>query len=245
MLTADELYGGKWLTEIGYPHYFLKPDGYLYDVVLDRWKYPHKPDEHVLWNLDRTEKFRITCRCLVSFIFESPRQICMPGMWTNLSPLGFSRYEICWDGSIYSLITYKYMTGGVSVDGYKQVCLANDNGGQTTINVSRLVASAFIPNPEHKPEVNHIDGNKFNNTMYNLEWVYGWENVHHALVHDLRKRALEDSTIHEICKRLERGNRVIDIMNALGVPKHAVLGIKSGCHARISSQYNIPRNKHF
>lgn len=64
-------------------------------------------------------------------------------------------------------------------NGYKYIMFSKDNH-QKVYLVHRLVAIAFISNPENKPEVNHIDGNKSNNNVLNLEWVNKSENSKHA-----------------------------------------------------------------
>lgn len=68
---------------------------------------------------------------------------------------------------------------------YPQVRLWKDNKG-TWFYIHRLVAQAFIPNPNNLPEVNHIDGNRTNNHVSNLEWVTSSENSFHAVQTGLR-----------------------------------------------------------
>lgn len=64
-------------------------------------------------------------------------------------------------------------------DGYQKVCIWK-NGKSKNVFVHRLVAIAFINNPENKPQVNHIDENKENNKYTNLEWSTSLENIRHG-----------------------------------------------------------------
>ena len=62
---------------------------------------------------------------------------------------------------------------------YLQVHLSKNGKGKMSV-VHRLVAQTFIPNPNNLPQVNHIDGNKFNNSIENLEWCTAKENINHS-----------------------------------------------------------------
>lgn len=74
----------------------------------------------------------------------------------------------------------------VNTSGY--LCVNLYGGVECTCKmVHRLVAEAFIPNPENKPQVNHINGNKRNNKVENLEWVTASENQYHAVRTGLHK----------------------------------------------------------
>lgn len=70
--------------------------------------------------------------------------------------------------------------GGTFSNGYKFICLRADGHSRNHLT-HRLVAQAFIPNPDKLPCVNHKDGNKQNNTVENLEWCTQAENLAHAV----------------------------------------------------------------
>lgn len=69
-------------------------------------------------------------------------------------------------------------------NGYLQVGLRRDSKRKWT-TIHRLVATHFIDNPENRPQVNHIDGNKLNNTVDNLEWATPAQNLYHARKNNL------------------------------------------------------------
>lgn len=90
----------------------------------------------------------------------------------------FSGYTIREDGEVRSRFgrIIKHQT---SANSYVRVELWQNGVGKKYL-LHRLLATAFIPNPEDKPQVNHIDGNPLNNAISNLEWVTQSENQRHA-----------------------------------------------------------------
>lgn len=117
-------------------------------------------------------------------------------------------YQASRYGQIRSLDRYVVCRGGCrfckgvvrdleeSSDGYYQIALYDAKIGNVTKNAHVFVARAWIPNPENKPTVNHIDGNKHNNCIENLEWATYTEQQAHAVRTGLRKHHYWDSKIH-------------------------------------------------
>jgi HNH endonuclease. len=105
-----------------------------------------------------------------------------PGVRPHALPIeGFEDYLIRGDGIVFTMKygntrEKKHVKGA---HGYRIVALYR-NGKATMKYVHRLVAEAFIPNPDNKPQVNHLNGDITDNRAENLEWVTGSENQLHS-----------------------------------------------------------------
>lgn len=118
-------------------------------------------------------------------------------------------------------------------DCYPKVSLSK-NGKSNTYYTYRLVAEAFMPNPDNLPCVNHIDGDKFNPQVDNLEWCTYSENSKHSFatnlqcnkgVNNSRARLTEDDVL-DIRKRYENGEDSREIAKRYGIVRDYVYMIK-------------------
>lgn len=101
-------------------------------------------------------------------------------------------YQVSNFGRVKSSYTNRFLKGRKSPQGYLLVNLCKNNiaSGKT---IHRLVAQAFIPNSENKPQVNHIDEDKTNNMVSNLEWMTSKENLNHGTRNERAGKAISKS----------------------------------------------------
>ena len=150
----------------------------------------------------------------------------------------------------------KFLKKETDRHGYVRVKITFDGRKDNRlVSIHRLVANAFIPNPDHKPDVNHIDGNKSNNDVSNLEWCTKSENIQHAMRTGLKPPVygehhgmskLTQERAETICKLLESGIYTIkDIMKITGETYDCVVKIiKRNTWVRVSQNYNIDNYHH-
>lgn len=115
----------------------------------------------------------------------------------RIIPIKYSKYPLKYDyyvtedGHIYSLKSDKLLKEHFDKDGYKKVrlCSVDKEYGRHTYSVHRLVMENFMPVENmHELQINHIDGDKTNNSLSNLEWCTCKENIRHAVQNNLRAR---------------------------------------------------------
>lgn len=98
----------------------------------------------------------------------------------------FPKYEVSDKGNVRNAQTGKILHHVKNPKGY-HIVLLYKNGGQYTKKVHRLVCSAFYGEPGNGFEINHKNGDKSDNSLSNLEWCTGNENIQHAYNSGLRK----------------------------------------------------------
>lgn len=158
-------------------------------------------------------------------------------------------YQVSNTGLVLSLPTDRHrgvvLMPAPDKDGYKRVKLTKGCVKQT-FSVHRLVALAFIPNPDLKQEVNHIDGNKANNSVSNLEWATREENERHS-----RKTGLNASSPCSFARSVAAKNRSKPVVcddgrvfenarragEALGVNPNSVSRIYACCKGKAKTAY--------
>lgn len=139
-------------------------------------------------------------------------------MWKDIKDYE-GLYEISDEGEVRNYVTKKLLTGDINNFGYYRVKLYKNNK-QKTFFRHRLVAQAFIPNPNNFSEVNHIDGNKSHNYKENLEWSSRTHNEREA--HRLKIKQYKPFEVEFKNGEKKKYEFAIDFANEIGVTKRVI-----------------------
>ena len=151
---------------------------------------------------------------------------------------GFEDYfKISNLGNLFSKRSNRILRQNKTANGYMTVGtkIGGRQGYSVCLRVHRLVAQAFIENPENKPYVNHIDGVKDNNNKNNLEWVTAKENTAHAVTSRLisvptgsknKSCKLTKEDVEYVIMHTDKSN--LTLAKELNVSKNTIRSIRIG-----------------
>ena len=153
----------------------------------------------------------------------------------------YTNYDISKEGYVKNNKTGCILKSTDDSRGYPAVTIFDDDGKQHTKNVHRLVAETFIPNPEDKRTVNHIDGNKRNNHISNLEWSTIGENLKHAYRNGLKRRPENAGSPKRKVRIVETG----EIFDSIGDCARHINGNQPHISNCLSGRYKTHKGYHF
>lgn len=138
---------------------------------------------------------------------------------------GYEHYLVSDSGEVYSLKSNKILKPDIDKDGYEIYRISNEENKRKAFKGHRLVGLTFIENPDNLPIVNHIDGNKRNNHLSNLEWCTNEYNVQHAVKTGLMTPYTRGIEIYDIFKEcvVSRFNSYDDLANLTKLSKLSLI----------------------
>jgi len=122
---------------------------------------------------------------------------------------GFENYEVSNLGKVRNIKSGRTLKPRLHNNGYLGLCLYENNKRKNLL-LHRIIATAFIDNPEAKPQVNHIDENKLNNDLSNLEWCTERENA----IHGTRTKRVAEKLSQKVIQ-LDLNDNILNVFKSM------------------------------